>query len=333
MMVVLLLCGQLNTVFAEQTKSNSMNSSLSTNLRWAADLSTRYINKSKNIGSSWQHVVGLDMHKVFSNEKGDFGTLLFQPYLVKLSNVQNPPFNFSDGDDWELTWRMANFNYTGLAQGKFNVRAGHFEVPFGLEQNLDTNGTIRQFTFSERGIKADWGMSLNGILEKLEYEIAVTRGSGSEFKSRDNPYLLSGRLGTLSNNNLVIGLSGFAGEILNATGTSNVKRVGFDVEYYIYQWQLLGEITGGTTNSKETANFFTEVSWRSPLETFHVYSQFRQNFKKIDNSYSDSTSINVGFDYDIKSYLSVSSELTHNIETISGNSGTTNFIFQLRIRI
>lgn len=326
-LLLLILYVQLSLVSANQLIQD-----YGSNHRWALDLSTRYINKSHGIGSSWKHVIGLDFHKVFQNDKGDFGTLLLQPYWVKLTNVRMPPFNFDDGDDWELTWRMTNFNYTGLNHGKFNIRVGHFEVPFGLEQNLDTNGTVRQFTFSDRGIKADWGVSVNGVLETLEYELALSRGSGMDYETRDDPYLFAGRLGTSSNNNLVLGLSGFFGEILNANGTSNIKRIGLDVEYYIYQWQLLSEISGGLTDDKETINIFTEASWRTPLESLHLYSQLRQKFQN-DIHYSDSTTVNLGAKYSINTDVSLSSEIVHQLDTMSGASETTSFIVQFRIRI
>ena len=303
------------------------------NLRWAVDLSTRHVNSLRGENSSWQHVIGLDLHKVFQNEHGDIGTLLFQPYLVRLSNVKNPPFYFADGDDWELTWRMTNFNYTQLAQGKFNIRVGHFEVPFGLEQNIDTNGTLRQSTFSNRGLKADWGASINGALENSEYEIAITRGSGMEYSASHDPYLISSRLGSPSNKNFVAGLSGFYGEILNANGTTKQKLLGVDIAYYVYQWELLLETTGGETNDNAAMHFLTELSWRSPIENLHLYSQLRQNFNKPTNNWDDSTRITFGADYSVNNLINIGAELNHDINVMNNVSRQTNFLLQFRLRI
>ena len=36
----------------------------------------------------------------------------------------------------------------------------------------------------------------NGENEDLHYEVALTRGSGVPYRSRGNPYLLTGRVGT-----------------------------------------------------------------------------------------------------------------------------------------
>ena len=307
--------------------------SLASNLRWAIDLSTRHTQSLRGANSSWQHVIGLDLHKVFQDKNGDFGTLLFQPYLVRLSNVKTPPFFFDDGDDWELTWRMTNFNYTGLAQGQLNLRLGHFEVPFGLEQNIDTNGTLRQFTFPNRGIKADWGASINGVLEKLEYEFAFTRGSGVELTDSHNPYLISGRIGSPSNENFIMGLSTFFGETLNATGTTNRKLAAIDIAYYVFQWEFLMETSAGETSDAETINFLIEASWRSVLEKLHLYTQLRQNFKKPVNDWADSTKITFGANYDVNNQISVSTELNHDIEIMDSSSRQTSFLVQFRIRI
>jgi len=324
-----------STVYAEKTSGNQSGfvENWSTNLRWAVDISTRHTNSVRGENSSWQHVIGLDLHKVFQNKNGDFGTLLFQPYLVRLTNVKNPPFFFDDGDDWELTWRMTNFNYTGLAQGMFNLRLGHFEVPFGLEQNIDTNGTLRQYTFSERGIKADWGTSVNGVLDKFEYEFAVTRGSGVDLTSRHDPYLFSGRVGTPANNNMVIGLSGFYGEILNAAGTTNRKLIGLDLAYYIYQWEFLLEASGGEQNDSEKVNLLAEVSWRSPLEALHLYSQVRQNFNQSATQWNDSTKLSFGINYEFNTSISLSGEISHDLEVLPTSKIQSNAILQLRIRI
>ncbi len=303
------------------------------NLRWSTDFSTRLSKPLSSGNSTWQHVTGLDLHKVFQNGEGDYGTLIFQPYLVRLSNVEKPPFFFDDGDDWELTWRMVNFNYTGLAQGKFNIRIGHFEVPFGLEQNIDSNGTLRQFTYSGRGIKADWGASLNGVLEKFEYEIALTRGSGNNYDSSQNPFLISGRIGTSASRNLVMGLSGFHGETLNSSGTRERTLLGLDMAYYFYQWELLVEASGGETDKAETINLFTEASWRSSLETLHLYTQLRQKHSKPSNYWIDNTVLSFGMEYDFMTDVSLSAEIAHDIDTSSAGKKNTNVTLQFRVRI
>jgi hypothetical protein len=283
--VMRLLC--LFWIFNTSYASASDSEFFGDNSRWAIDASTRIThNSDKNI-TGFMHVIGLDVHKVFSNEKYDIGTLTFQPYVVKLNNVKNAPFIFDDGNETQLTWRIANFNYTAYAEGKFNIRIGHFEVPFGLEYQIDTNGTLRQLTTSDRGIKADWGASINGILPNLEYEIALTRGSGNEIKSTGNPHIFSGRIGTPSHKNFVIGISWFTGDVLNASGVTQRKKIGFDASYYYYQWQFMMETSVGETAENNTVNSFGEVMWKNAKEDISTYIQIGYQSTQINNEISD----------------------------------------------
>ena len=83
---------------------------LGKNSRWTIDASTRITRNTEKNHNSFQHVIGIDIHKVFSGETSDIGTLLFQPYIVKINNNTNFPFVFDDPNDTQLTWRIANFN-------------------------------------------------------------------------------------------------------------------------------------------------------------------------------------------------------------------------------
>jgi hypothetical protein len=239
--------------------------------------------------NAFMHTVGLDIHKVFSNSTSDIGTLVLQPYIVKLNNVNSAPFTFDDGNDTQLTWRISNFNYTALSQGKFNIRVGHFEIPFGLEYQVDTNGTLRQLTYSDRGIKADWGMSINGIMPNFEYEIALTRGSGNEIKSRDNPHIFSGRVGTLPTKNFVTGLSWFTGDVLGRNGVTQRQKVGIDVSYYYYQWQFIAESSIGKTAQNDTVNGFGEALWRNREENLSAYIQLGYQSTEANDDVSNKT--------------------------------------------
>ncbi|AZQ84372.1 hypothetical protein EKO29_10290 [Colwellia sp. Arc7-635] len=260
------------------------------NSRWSIDAATRVTHNQDKDSSSFMHVIGFDLHKIFSHKTYDIGTLTLQPYLVKLSNVANPPLNFDDGNDTQLTWRIANFNYTGLSQGKFNIKAGHFEIPFGLEYQLDTNGTLRQITSDDRGIKADWGVSVNGILPNVEYEISLTRGSGSEIKSRGNPHVFAGRIGSSSHKNFVTGLSWFTGDVLGKQGVTEHNKVALDISYYYYQWQFMLESSAGKEAGNSTTNSFAELIWNNATEKFSTYLQLGYNNAEINHEVNNKKS-------------------------------------------
>ena len=113
------------------------------NLRMTVDLAGRGIipHKGGNSGSGSVAFIGLDIHKVFSDDNGDFATLIAQPYLTKLNSVKGPHF-FEGDNDWEVVNRIMNVNFTRVFDERMNIKVGHFEVPYGLEQPLNTNGTL-----------------------------------------------------------------------------------------------------------------------------------------------------------------------------------------------
>lgn len=103
--------------------------SLFENSRAIIDLSSRFSAKIDGDGESFTHFVGLDTHNLFSDEKGDWAT-----YVGQI--------------DWSLTTRMLKLNVNLLGRiidGAPNVRVGHYEIPFGLDHLINTNGTLHNF--------------------------------------------------------------------------------------------------------------------------------------------------------------------------------------------
>ena len=306
---------------------------LGENSRWAIDASARVSRNTQSKNNANVFALGLDVHKVFSGSNRDIGTLVFQPYLVKLNNVKSPSFYFDDEDDTELTWRIANFNYTALTQGKLNIRLGHFEIPYGLEYQVDTNGTLRQLTFGDRGIKADWGLSVNGIFPFLEYEIALTRGSGNEISSTHNPHIFSGRIGTPSQKNLTGGLSWFYGDVLTGAGVTERKKLGIDASYFLYQWQFMFESSIGQTAGNNTRNSFAEVSWMNAKEQLKSYLQIGyQDIEQIDQTDSASYWV-AGVQWQNTNGLDISAQYKHKLNASPTLNTDPNLSIQLRYRL
>jgi hypothetical protein len=303
------------------------------NLRWTIDLSTRGSYMKGTDSWSGQYALGFDVHKVFTGPSGDIGTLLFQSYLVRLDNNTYPPYFFDDGDDWELVWRITNFNYTALARGRFNIRVGHFEVPFGLEQNINTNGTLRQLTFKDRGIKADWGATINGVLTALEYEIAVSRGSGNDIRSTDDPFLVAGRIGSRSDRNLIVGLSLLRGEILGGNGTTERTRAGVDLAWYRGLLEVLLEVSGGEDAGTDTVNGLAELSLRNPMETLHGWLQLRHYRRDTATGWDASSSASLGMAWEPDQHWSLSSQWIEPFEQLNGQDEGSKFQLQARYRL
>jgi len=136
------------------------------NLRFTIDLSVRPQYNFKSDHISHIESFGFDLHKVFTSyDSGDIGTLLLQGYFTKLNNVETHPPFFNGENDLKFICRICNMNLAILDRGTLNFRIGHFDTPFGLEYNLDTNGTLRQYSNGrDLGDKLDWGIAVNGKL-------------------------------------------------------------------------------------------------------------------------------------------------------------------------
>ena len=285
---------------------------LADNLRVATDMSVRAIDTDGHLWS--QSALGLDVHKVFSNERGDIGTLVFQPYLVRIDDAPFVPALFDDGHDQALQWRIANFNYTGIGRGRFNLRVGHFELPFGLEQVVQTNGTIYQMNATAHGLKADWGVSANGRLPGIEYEIAYMRGGGNDFGTDANGYVVA-RVGLRRENPWWIGLSGLDGEAETPASVVERRRIGVDVGWRLARGvTLMAEYVDGVEEAEDVRHTMTEIGWTSPRETTFLYAQLRRSEFSDRPTDALARRVSIGTRYEPSSRWSASFELRRDVD-------------------
>ncbi|MCH7720287.1 MAG: hypothetical protein IH988_04770, partial [Planctomycetes bacterium] len=272
----------------------------SDNLRLTLDLSSRVTLSTRRGKVGSEQVIGLDLHKVFSDASGDWGTLRLQPYLTRIDNLApRAPF-FEDDDDWELAFRFFDFNYTRVDRGRLNFRIGHFEIPYGLEHLIDTNGTVRQLIPGRNlGLKADWGVSANGVLPYFDYELALTRGTGNEFFHRRGPFTVAGRIGTPRDRNVILGMSVFHGRVWSPAAVGQWRsglrppsrveadrgltdtaggrgrddilrrtRFGIDVQWYLGTFGMLAEVSFGRDYNQDVFNGLAEINWSNADDTW-----------------------------------------------------------------
>ncbi len=248
----------------------------SDNLRWSIDSSTRQIYDFETDRRFDLYAAGLDLHKVFATERRDVATLILQPYVLWMP-ADRPRPAFFDDNEATLTWRIANINVVVLPRGRLNLRVGHFEFPFGLEHDVNTNGTLRQYSNGTNlGGKADWGLSANGFISGWQYELALTRGSGQEYHRRGDPYVVSARIGSPVENDLAFGLAAFDGRVLGGAGTIERERVGADLRWTIGPVQLLAEASIGKDFDDTVHSHLVELNWTSRYESLLVYLQHRR---------------------------------------------------------
>ena len=299
------------------------------NTRASLDFSSRVI---ESAGVTWtQHAIGLDVHKVFSGARGDVGVLTFQPYLVRIDDAPMVPGIFDDNHDHALQWRIANFNYTGIGHGRFNIRVGHMEVPFGLEQIVQTNGTLYQMDAPRvSSLKADWGVSINGVLPWLEYEIARTQGSGNEISSSSDG-LLAGRIGLPRDGLWWVGFSALDGEIERGPNEVEQQRVALDAGMRLPRgFNLMLQRAQGEDGPADVTYHLAELNWSTPAESTFVYSQWRGLNKETNGDTTHQRDFNLGVRYEPNAHFSASLEVRHHVDADDNDiSGA----FQLRYRL
>lgn len=329
------------------------------NLRFTADLYWRGNVLDRADGFFQRGGAGIDMHKVFSGEKGDWGTAVLQVYITRITNQPNPAPFFESEDDWELEFRIFNFNYTGLSGSAVSFRVGHFELPYGLEQVINTNGTLRQYTpLKNLGQKLGWGATINGVLQRFNYEIGLTYGDELEFNHNSNQYTVSGRLGSPRDENWEAGVSAFYGREL--PDADERARIGFDGQYHFGQWSILGELSIGRDwdPERDVVNLLVEQDWHSRNESVLVYVQLRTSFQDPARTRKErirslerlrhtllpgppaplAEERDYGLTYALgvrwvpDSHWAYSAQLSQDIDAIGGTPRSTTLSFQLRYR-
>jgi len=302
------------------------------NLRVSLDGSARLnVNNASN-NTSRIYALGLDTHKVFSSDNGDIGYAVGQLYLTKLSNQTPFSFLFNSPDDKQFIIREAHLNYTASPNWLPNIRVGHFTLPFGLEASIDTNGRLLDYHHGKNlGTKLDWGIGLNKVLSNVEYEISYTLGGKNEPKTIDGSYVTSGRIGSLSHHDFIIGLS-----FLDAK-TDNIrrKRIAIDWQYYWQTWGLLGEIAFGKDDKyqnqwqKERYSLL-ELNKTLISEQLKLYGQYIITDRENDNK--SQQLLNIGISYQVNNGLELSLSSRNQVDTPESGNKQDLVRFQLRYR-
>jgi hypothetical protein len=308
------------------------------NLRWTVEAFTRVSGSTIQDSPVWVNNIGLDLHKVFSGSSGDIGTLTLQFALMRFDNLKRRPYWIEDEDDWEWVTRISNFNFTGLSNGQFNIRAGHIEIPFGLEVPINSNSTLRQLSNAQNlGIKADWGVGFNGTVDPVMYEVVLGRGTGNEYHHRADPYVLAGRIGSATDTELFVGVpsfgvSGFYGETLGNNGLRRNSRVGLDAQYYIGSYGIMAETSLGKDEGREVLNQFLELNWVLPDESLMAYVQPRLRLLKNNGQWQDRFNLTFGARWTSDNHWALSLQFAQDVTVVDGFQREGIGSLQLRYR-
>jgi len=302
----------------------------SQNLRWSLDASARLNHNAAIDNTSRIYALGLDTHKVFTQATGDIGYGVAQIYYTKLSNHLPVPFLFDSKDDGDFIVREAHLNYTDTASWFPNIRVGHFTMPFGLEESIDTNGRLLDYYHGKNlGTKLDWGLGLNKVTGLFEYNVSYTLGGKDKAKSVNDSYAITGRLGTLSHLDFIVGFSFYRAEI---DGVDR-KRLALDWQYYWQTWGLLAEVAIGEDDKQQSKwqqekYSLIELNKTALHEQLKVYGQFiirdKEHQKSIDKL------ANIGLSYQVNTQLELS--LSAHIQFNTPNAGKKQQLVRGQIR-
>jgi hypothetical protein len=279
-------------------------------------------------GASRQSL-GFEVLKKFSNETSTIASFDFQGRLVRRDGW-NPVQNDMEGANrlgWTFEYHsvyldfynvlnpLLNDDQRGKYAGRFNFRLGRFYVPFGLNLQTDTHGTVLQLSNEENfGFERDWYTGFWGSLNRhLNYDAYYMAGSGYDLKYRGQSGLGALRI-SLSNKysydyGLEAGLSVIGGERISQESSERLypnmtsvftnyrpigtKRIGIDGRWrHAVPRGLLtftNEISGGKDDSRALFVQLHQAEYLHSSRRWGVATQFRnlhQNGAGIDASVS-----------------------------------------------
>ncbi|MFN7921476.1 MAG: hypothetical protein U0Q16_15345 [Bryobacteraceae bacterium] len=203
---------------------------------------------------------GFEVLKKFSSQTRTIASFDFQGRLVRRDRY-NPVLNDMEGamrPGWAFEYHNLYLDFYNVLDpllgenarrqnlGRFNFRVGRFYVPFGLNLQTDTHGTVLQLS-NERnfGFERDWYAGFQGSLNRyLNYDAYYLTGSGYDVAYKGQSGLGALRLSLANHFSSRYGLEGgvsvLAGERLDPEATERLhskaapietRRVGLDGRY------------------------------------------------------------------------------------------------------
>jgi hypothetical protein len=238
---------------SEVSASSGLKKFFSDNLGFRKEIMSQFDTTDRGRPASRQSV-GFEVLKKFSTETATVAAFDFQGRLVRRDGF-NPIPNDMEGE-YRPGWAFEYHNFyldlynvfnpvlrdsqQGRNAGRFNIRAGRFYVPFGLNLQTDTHGTVLQLSNDQNfGFERDWYTGFWGTINRhVNYDAYYMAGSGYRLKFKGQSGLGALRL-SLGNKyrseyGLEGGISVLTGERLTVEyGTSPVRtrRAGLDARY------------------------------------------------------------------------------------------------------
>lgn len=258
------------------------------------------VNEQGNTAS--RQSVGFEALKKFSTATATFASFDFQGRLVRRDGF-NPVLNDLEGarrPGWKFEYHnvyldlynvlnpVLSDEQRGDTVGRFNLRVGRFYVPFGLNLQTNTHGTVLQLSNEENfGFERDWYSGFWGAINRdVNYDVYYLAGSGYDLKFKGQSGLGAFRLSLANKYSYDYGLEGgfsiLGGERLspNATNPVETKRVGLDGRYrQAVPTGLLtftSELSGGRDDSNMVFTQLYQAEYLRASRQWGLSTQYRR---------------------------------------------------------
>lgn len=216
--------------------------------------------------------------KVFKDEQGD--------RVIAVAQLD------ADDNFERIRPYQTYLQYKG-ALGRWNLRAGHYILPFGLLAYYDTERLLLQtIEYANLGIKLDTGVQALGYWRSWDYAVSVSEGVGDRrFTDVDGNKVVGGRIGW-SSDDTRIGLSAIAGDVLLAeqvTRTFTIRRTrraALDASIPWERWTARAELSGGADDGRDVGGGFLglDAALHPDLEANMKYSHWERGAQAADSA-------------------------------------------------
>jgi hypothetical protein len=280
----------------------------SDNFGFRKEIMSEFDSNADGSGASRQSV-GFEILKKFSTSTSTVASFDFQARMVRRDGY-NPVPNEMDGaghQGWAFEYHnlyLDLYNVLGHSVGKFNFRVGHTYLPFGLNVQTDTHGTLLQLSNGDNfGFDEDWSAGFWGSINRhFNYDAYYLAGSGYDLKFKGQSGLGALRVSLGNQYSSQYGLEGgvsvIGGERLAAPMSAprlaaipvKTQRAGVDGRYrHTAPEGLLTfttELSGGRDDRNSVVTMLHQAEYLRGSRRWGVASQFRHFYQdgRGDNS-------------------------------------------------
>ena len=235
---------------------------------------------------------GFEIQKKFSTATKTVASVDYQGRLVYRDHVLATAADAMgmDAERWTYETHNAYAEFYNLLgdPGRFSLRAGRYYLPFGLNSQTDTHGTLLQLSNDRLfGADRDWQVTAYGnASEHLDYLAGYVFGAGSDQKLDGQAGMAVGRIGLNSDylyaRGLEAGVSGAFGERVDPhagiDGPIRTWRLGADLrkrlDSEVGPFTLTGEAATGEDEEAAVWSGLAQADWLHPGRRWGLAAQY-----------------------------------------------------------